>query len=93
MHDYIKTIIMSIKVWVESLFADSKFWVESLFVSSTADWNQEDSSQTNYIKNKPEIATDEDALDFLIDTGILTPVGTNDGIIYTTNDGVIYTLS
>ena len=82
MHDYIKTIIMSIKVWVESLF-----------VSSTADWNQEDSSQTNYIKNKPEIATDEDALDFLIDTGILTPVGTNDGIIYTTNDGVIYTLS
>ena len=82
MHDYIKTIIMSIKVWVESLF-----------VNSTADWNQEDSSQTNYIKNKPEIATDKDALDFLTDTGILIPVGTNDGIIYTTNDGVIYTLS
>lgn len=81
MHDYIKTIIMSIKVWVESLF-----------VNSTADWKQEDSGQTNYIKNKPEIATDEDAMDLLTELKIISPITTSTGDIYTSNTGEIYTL-
>ena len=69
-----------------------KVWVESLFVSSPADWNQEDSNQTNYIKNKPETATDEDAMDLLTELKIISPITTSTGDIYTSNTGEIYTL-
>ena len=82
MKNYIKTILSAFKIWV----------IETL-KQNTADWNQEDKNDLSYIKNKPEVATGEDAIDFLIEEGILVPVGTDEGIIYTNDEGVIYTLS
>lgn len=68
-------------------------WTKSLFHSSIADWNQEDSDQLNYIKNKPKIATAEDAIDFLSQNGYMLPMATSDGTIFTNDNGEIYTLS
>lgn len=82
MQHFIKTIILAIQHWVKSNLRQS-----------VSDWNQKDPSKLSYIKNRPEVATGEDAIDFLIEEGILAPVGTDEGVIYTNDEGVIYTLS
>jgi hypothetical protein len=64
----------------------------SMFKKSTADWSQEDSSQLNYIKNKPEIATPADALNFIIEEGYIEPLATPDGTVYIDAEDTIYIL-
>lgn len=53
------------------------------------DWNQNDSTAADYIKNKPKIATDDDILDLLTELGEITPVVASDGSIYTDNQNRI----
>jgi Tfp pilus assembly protein FimT len=60
--------------------------------SSKADWNQADETAADYIKNKPEIATDEDIMDLLSEIGAVEPVTTSDGSVLTNSTGEIYTL-
>lgn len=79
MKPYMKTILNAVMAWVKN--------------NSISDWNQEDSSQLDYIKNKPEIATSEDAIDYLIENGHIEPMATSDGTIFTDGNDVIYTLS
>lgn len=54
-----------------------------------SDWNQNDSTASDYIKNKPKIATDDDILDLLTELGEITPVVASDGSIYTDNQNRI----
>ena len=54
-----------------------------------SDWNQNDSTASDYIKNKPKIATDDDILDLLTELGEITPVVASDGSIYTDNQNKI----
>ena len=61
-------------------------------LSFKADWNQTDETAVDYIKNKPEIATDENIMDMLSEIGAVTPVTTADGSIITSPTGEIYTL-
>lgn len=56
------------------------------------DWNQTDEAASDYIKNKPEIATDEDVMELITKLGYVIPVASSDGSIYIEEDGVIYSL-
>ena len=53
------------------------------FINLQSDWNQTDDTQKDFIKNKPEEATDEEIMDVLIEVGILPALVDADGAIYT----------
>ena len=57
-----------------------------------SDWNQNDDTQPDYIKNKPSIATNDDTMDFLAETGMITPVANSNGEILTSPSNEIYSL-
>lgn len=76
--NFTKTIINAIKSWVNSKLNESK-----------ADWSQTDTSQLNYIKNKPEIATDEDVIDLMLDMDLMPVVQDVDGTILIDSDNAI----
>lgn len=63
-----------------------------LFITSQADWNQNDEFALDYIKNKPEIATDEDALKLLGELNLVVPVTTLNNKIITDSTDRIYIL-
>lgn len=57
-----------------------------------ADWNQNDESAIDFIKNKPDEMTKDDALELLVELNIVSPVTNEDGSIYTDENGAIYTI-
>ena len=57
-----------------------------------SDWNQNDDTQPDYIKNKPSIATNDDTMDFLAEMGMITPVANSNGEILTSSSNEIYSL-
>ena len=57
-----------------------------------SDWNQNDDTQPDYIKNKPSVATNDDTMDFLAETGMITPVANSNGEILTSSSNEIYSL-
>ena len=56
------------------------------------DWNQNDNTKPDYIKNRPLIATNDDAMDFLAEIGIITPITNSNGEILTSSSNEIYSL-
>ena len=52
---------------------DKGAYVESELPQNSvqSDWNQNDETKADYIKNKPSIATNDDAMDFLAEIGII----------------------
>lgn len=62
------------------------------FGSVQSDWEQYDKTAVDFIKNKPEIATDEDIMDMLSELEMVKPITTSDGSILTSSTGEIYTL-
>ena len=57
-----------------------------------SDWNQNDDTQPDYIKNKPSIATNDDSMDFLAEMGMITPVTNSTGEILISPSNEIYSL-
>ena len=57
-----------------------------------SDWNQNDDTQPDYIKNKPSIATNDDSMDFLAEMGMITPVANSNGEILISSSNEIYSL-
>ena len=57
-----------------------------------SDWNQNDATQPDYIKNKPSIATNDDSMDFLAEMGMIIPVTNSNGEILTSPSNEIYSL-
>ena len=57
-----------------------------------SDWNQNDDTQPDYIKNKPSIATNDDSMDFLAEMGMITPVTNSNGEILISQSNDIYSL-
>ena len=57
-----------------------------------SDWNQNDDTQPDYIKNKPSVATNDDTMDFLAEMGMITPVANSNGEILTSSSNEIYSL-
>ena len=56
------------------------------------DWNQNDNTQPDYIKNRPSIATDDDVLDLLVGIGAITPITNLSGEILISSSNEIYYL-
>ena len=56
------------------------------------DWNQNDNTKPDYIKNRPLIATNDDATDLLAEIGIITPITNSNGEILTSSSNEIYSL-
>ena len=65
-------------------------YVDSKQVQS--DWNQNNETAEDYIKNKPLIATNDDAMDLLAEIGIITPITNSNGEILTSSSNEIYSL-
>lgn len=78
-------------VWISSSSTFEKIG-SSQIDGSTAqpDWNQNDETQPDYIKNRPAIANEDDGIDFLFDNKILNPVSKTDGVLFTDNNGKIF---
>ena len=53
------------------------------------DWNQNDETAKDYIKNKPN---EQDALELVAELGLVSPVASDDGSIYTDENGALYSL-
>ena len=65
---------------------------EAVDMPSQPDWNQNDNTKPDYIKNRPLIATNDDAMDLLADIGIITPITNSNGEILTSSSNEIYSL-
>lgn len=57
-----------------------------------SDWNQNDETAADYIKNKPSIATNDDAMDFLAEMEMTTPVTNSNGEILISQSNEIYSI-
>ena len=55
-----------------------------------SDWNQNDDTQPDYIKNKPSIATNDDSMDLLAEMGMITPVTNSNGETLTSSSNELY---
>ena len=62
------------------------------FIDIQADWNQNDSTRTDFIKNKPVEMTEDDAFNILVVLSVIVPVVNEDGAIYTDENGAILTI-
>lgn len=65
---------------------------EVVDMPSQPDWNQNDNTKPDYIKNRPLIATNDDAMDLLAEIGIITPITNSNGEILTSSSNEIYSL-
>lgn len=73
---------------------DKGTYVESELPQNSvqSDWNQNDETKADYIKNKPSIATNDDAMDFLSEIGIIEPITNSNGEILIGASNEIYSL-
>lgn len=80
-------------VWISSSNTFEKIGSTLIDGSVTQpDWNQNDNTQPDYIKNRPLIATDDDALDLLVGIGAITPITNLSGEILISSSDEIYYL-
>ena len=73
---------------------DKGTYVESELPQNSvqSDWNQNDETKADYIKNKPLIATNDDAMDLLAEIGIIEPITNSNGEILISASNEIYSL-
>lgn len=57
-----------------------------------SDWNQDDESAADFVKNKPIEETEDDAMEMLTEMGIVDPVTDEDGNVLTDENGNILTI-
>lgn len=82
-----QTVVGSLPFFDDALKAE----IEELgaVASIQSDWNQNDETQLDYIKNKPN---EDDALILIAEMGLIDPISDEDGAIYTDENNLIYTL-
>lgn len=80
-------------VWISSSRAFEKIGSTQIDGSTIqSDWNQNDETQPDYIKNRPLIATNDDILNFLVDIGAVVPITNLAGEILISSSDEIYYL-
>ena len=57
-----------------------------------SDWDQNDETAIDYIKNKPLEETEDNAMDMLAEMGIIDPVTDEEGNVFTDESGNILTI-
>lgn len=63
--------------------------IDTAIEESKADWSQNDETAADYIKNKPD---ESDALELVMEMGLVSPTVAEDGSIYTDENGALYSL-
>lgn len=58
-------------------------------ITKQADWNQNDETQKDYIRNKPD---EDDALAIIVEMGLIEPIVAADGSVFTDSNGALYAL-
>ena len=71
-----------------SYIDDSPTWVDA--TSLQADYNESDESSVSFIKNKPQITSDDDALDVLYEYGYVEPIASGPTSLFVDNSGKIF---
>lgn len=66
-------------------------------VDTQPDWNQNDETAPDFIKNKPDVVLrseieEIDAIELVTETGLVSPAAAEDGSIYTDENGALYSL-
>ena len=61
-------------------------------LNKQSDWDQNDDTQPDYIKNRPLVATNDDILNFLVDIGVIVPITNLAGEILISSSDEIYYL-
>lgn len=61
--------------------------IEAIPEQKQVDWEQEDDEAIDFIKNKPQIATDEEIVEMLISLDMLAAVNDMDGALLTDENG------
>lgn len=80
-------------VWISSSRAFEKIGSTQIDGSTIqSDWNQNDDTQPDYIKNRPLVATNDDILNFLVDIGAVVPITNLAGEILISSSDEIYYL-
>ena len=54
-----------------------------------SDWNQTNEGEIDYIKNKPDVATDDDVINLMLELDMMPVVQDADGTILVDSDGAI----
>lgn len=57
-----------------------------------SDWVQSDETKIDFIKNKPIEETEDDAMEMLVEMGLIDPVMDEENNILTDEDGNIFTI-
>ena len=70
---------------------DGKLYVNAS-VQIPADWNQEDTTAQDYIKNKPEILGADDAMELLMEEGLMAMFTLSGDDVAVSHDESIYIL-
>ena len=63
--------------------------IDTAIQKSVADWSQTDTTAVDYIKNKPDIATDEEIVELLMQVDMLPAITDSDGSVLSDEDGNI----
>lgn len=66
-------------------------------VETQSDWNQNDTSAPDFIKNKPDVVLrseieEVDAIELVTELALVSPAAAEDGSIYTDENGALYSL-
>ena len=77
MTSYLKTMLSGLRQWI---------------TAQKADWNQNDETKIDFIKNKPVEETEDDAMDMLAEMGLADPVTDEENNILTDEDRNILTI-
>lgn len=72
-------------------YADgSPAWVDA--PSLQTDWNETDESSVSFMRNKPQITSNDDALDVLCEYGYVNPIASGPTSLFVDNSGKIFEL-
>lgn len=73
----------------EDFTTEEKEKLAALGEDVQADWKQTDETQKDFIKNKPDVATDDDIIDLMLDMDMMPVVQDADGTILVDSDNTI----
>ena len=77
MTSYLKTMLAGLRQWI---------------TEQKPDWNQNDETKIDFIKNKPVEETEDDAMEMLAEMGLANPVTDEENNILTDENGNILTI-
>lgn len=84
----LKTNVEELKTLVGDIAVSEQ--IDTAIQKSVADWSQTDQTAVDYIKNKPDIATDEEIVELLMQVDMLPAItDANGSILFDEDDNIL----